>query len=209
MTHGGGLDAPAIQPAHLTPTYLYTTMSNERTFYVSANGAISLPGGRMLHPGTRVKESVLPPKRIEEFLKQGWLSETAADAKASRPGSEVTGAKSKRPPAIGSSNDPMKPDDGSRTADVPSNAAQRVREQLQEARSAGAKPVEPVTQPVAQESDPAPTAAGFSHDPDALMGRSVDELCEMVHRVDPDMDVSELDEAGLIAVLSAEFDSGS
>lgn len=75
-------------------------------------------------------------------------------------------------------------------------------------KTATAKAVQPVvaTEPTPTPQQPqAPAAAGlWTLDANALIGKPIDELRQMVADRDPTMEVNHLDEVELIAVLSAD-----
>lgn len=165
-------------------------------FLVSPFGSVSA-GSRtrvVLMPGTPVPDGLLDDTQISRLIASGAIHAVGTPApKAIR---------ENMPPVGVSDNAFFKQGKSADVEQTGGSKAEQTRAKLaaiEQARAAelAAKTTPPTTAPA--------EVSPWTFDPDGLVGTPIEELRQMVRKLDPDTEVDHLDEVELIALLSTDY----
>lgn len=182
-------------------------MSTLQNYIVAQGGSVAFKGS-LFKPGQSLPAGV-PPTVIERLLAERRIIAPSAAPVASAPPADPAGS----PPRIGVGERTFREKGTSVDAESGTVSVADARAKLNAERTArGEAPIAspsvvPTAPAVVEQAPPqAPAAPGiWSHDPDGLVGKPIDELRQLARDIDSTIEVNHLDEVELVALLSADY----
>lgn len=175
--------------------------TSPQAFVVCNQGSVAYKGACFM-PGQTIPVGVLPAASVAQLIKDGRIRAVGAAPAPAAPTASVPAVGiSERAFADGKSSADVQPAGGSTAAAAAAIA--KLRAERGEAPTATAQVVAPPQVQTVQEA-PAPSGP-WSHDPDGLVGKPIDELRQLARDIDPTVEVNHLDEVELVVLLSTDF----
>ncbi len=175
-----------------------------QSYTVCNQGSIAYKGACFM-PGQTIPAGVLPTQAALQLIKDGRIRVVgAAPAPVVAPAAPAKVGVSEKDFAAGKSSADVQPAGGSTAAAAVAIAQLKATRGEAPVATAPVAPV--VAPPQAQTVQEAPAPSGpWSHDPDSLVGKPIDELRQLARDIDRTVEVDHLDEVELVVLLSADF----